>query len=221
MTEPITPRQFSEAAGVEDWRVVGEAACTHFRTGSLPAGARLVVALTEREGLARHHPAVDLRHDGVTVRLFTFAPAPEGLSTGDVDLARRISAVARELGLRADPSLVQNLVVSIDALAISEVLPFWRAVLGYQPRPDAPDEELNDPHLRGPVFYFNQMDKPRPQRNRVHIDVWMPPDQAEDRVSAALAAGGRLVTDRYAPGWWVLADVEGNEACVATWLSGG
>jgi 4a-hydroxytetrahydrobiopterin dehydratase len=27
------------------------------------------------------------------------------------------------------------------------------------------------------------------------------------------------VTDQYAPSWWVLADAEGNEACVATWLS--
>ena len=62
------------------------------------------------------------------------------------------------------------------------------------------------------------MDAPRPQRNRVHIDVWVPHDQAEARVAAAIAAGGRLVTDEHAPGWWTLADAEGNEVDVATWM---
>lgn len=217
--ERITPLQFHEAAGVEDWRVVGEAACTYFRTGSLAIGARLAQAISELDAVDDHHPAVDLRREGVAVRLFTFAPEPEGLSTRDVELARQISGVARELGVTADPSAVQNLVVSIDALVIPQVLPFWRAVLGYEPRPDTPDEELNDPHLRGPIFYFNQLDVPRPQRNRIHIDVWVPYDQAQARVAAAIAAGGNLVTDEHAPSWWVLADAEGNEACVATaWM---
>ena len=61
------------------------------------------------------------------------------------------------------------------------------------------------------------MDAPRPQRNRIHFDVWGPHDQAEAHVVAAIAAGGRLVTDENAPSWWVLADAEGNEADVCTW----
>ena len=72
---------------------------------------------------------------------------------------------------------------------------------------------------RGPSFWFQRMDAPRPQRNRIHIDVWVPHDQAEARIAAAIAAGGHLVTDQHAPSWWVLADAEGNEACVATWMS--
>jgi Glyoxalase-like domain len=47
----------------------------------------------------------------------------------------------------------------------------------------------------GPLFWFQQMDAPRPQRNRIHIDVWVPHDRAEERVAAAVAAGGVLVTD--------------------------
>jgi 4a-hydroxytetrahydrobiopterin dehydratase len=61
MAEQITPRQFHEANGVEDWRVVGEGACTYFRTGSFAAGARLVLAISELAGLDDHHPDVDLR----------------------------------------------------------------------------------------------------------------------------------------------------------------
>jgi hypothetical protein len=45
------------------------------------------------------------------------------------------------------------------------------------------------------------LDAPRPQRNRVHIDVYVPHDRAEARIAAAIAAGGHLVTDRYAPAY--------------------
>ena len=61
------------------------------------------------------------------------------------------------------------------------------------------------------------MDAPRPQRNRIHIDVDVPHDEARPRIDAAIAAGGRLLSDAAAPAFWVLADPEGNEACVCTW----
>ena len=152
------------------------------------------------------------------MRLFTTAPAPDGLSSRDVELARRISTAAHQLGLMAEPSEVQNVVVTIDALDIAKVLPFWRAVLGYGDRDGGPVEELNDRHRRKPVVGFQQMDAPRPQRNRIHLDIWVPHDQAEARVAAAVAAGGRVVSDEMAPSGWVLADPEGNDACVATWI---
>jgi 4a-hydroxytetrahydrobiopterin dehydratase len=44
-------------------------------------------------------------------------------------------------------------------------------------------------------------------------------DRAGARIAAVLAAGGTLASDAMAPSWWVLADPEGNEACVATWRS--
>jgi 4a-hydroxytetrahydrobiopterin dehydratase len=220
MTERITPRQFHEADGVEDWRVLGEGACTYFRTGSFAAGARLVHAISELAGLDDHHPDVDLRFGGVTVRLITITHDYYGLSGRDVELARQISTVARELGVLADPSAVQTVQVTIDALVGAEVMPFWRAVLGYRDR-DSDGEDLIDPHGRGAPFWFQRMDAPRPQRNRIHVDVWVPHDRAEARVAAAIAAGGHLVTDKYAPTWWTLADAEGNEADVCTWQANG
>jgi 4a-hydroxytetrahydrobiopterin dehydratase len=215
MIEHISPRQFYESAGVESWHVLGDGACAYFRTGSFAAGARFLSALGELEGIEDHHPDVDVRYDGVTVRLITISDGYYGLTRRDVEMARQISAKARELGFAADPSVVQSVQVAIDALVIPEVLPFWRAVLGYEDRGDSP-EDLIDPRGRGPAIWFQQMDAPRPQRNRFHIDVFVPHDQAEARVAAAIAAGGRLVTDEYAPDWWTLADTEGNEVDVAT-----
>jgi 4a-hydroxytetrahydrobiopterin dehydratase len=211
--EGITAKQFHQAEGVEDWRVLFGGALAHFRTGSFAAGVALVGAIGERAGAADHYPDVDLRPGGVTVRLWTADVM--GLSDRDVELARQISAAARAQGAAADPAAVQYVQVAIDALVSADVMPFWRAVLGYQ---QVGDEDLLDPHGRGPALWFQDMDAPRPQRNRLHIDVSVPHDQAEARVAAALAAGGRLVSDKHAPAWWTLADPEGNEVDVASWL---
>jgi 4a-hydroxytetrahydrobiopterin dehydratase len=83
------------------------------------------------------------------------------------------------------------------------------------------DEDLLDPRGRGPSLWFQQMDAPRSQRNRVHVDISVPHDQAEARVAAAIAAGGHLVSDEHAPAWWTLADAEGNEVDLATWMGRG
>lgn len=217
MTDYISPGQFRESEGVEDWRVLGEGACTFFRTGSFAASARLVSAISELADLDDHHPDVDVRHDGVTVRLITRTDDWWGMSTRDVELARQISAVAREQGLSADPSAVQTLLVIPGAPVTAEVMPFWRAVLGYEPRGDSPDEDLVDPRDRGPSFWFEPMDEPRPGGGgAIHVAIWVPHEQAEARVAAALAAGGRIVRDQFAPSWWTLADAAGNEADVAT-----
>src|SRR6202012_4996283 len=75
-----------------------------------------------------------------------------------------------------------------------------------------------NPGAQGPTIWFQQMDEPRRQRNRIHFDVVVPHDETERRIQATLDAGGRLINDSEAPAFWVLADPEGNEACVCTWL---
>jgi 4a-hydroxytetrahydrobiopterin dehydratase len=206
MTERITARQFHAADGVEDWRSLYHVVAAHFATGSLAGGIVLVDEIGRLADEAeQQYLTVDLRNAGVTVTL--------GLR--DIALARRISAAARDLDIPADPTAVQVVNVTLDALAGADVLPFWRAVLGYR---QIGDDFLSDPSRRGPGFGFQPMNAPRPQRNRMHLDVAVPHDQAESRVAAALAAGGRLVCDEHAPKWWTLADAEGNEVCVATWV---
>lgn len=213
MTERITPQQFHQSDGIDDWRVLFGGACAYFRTGSFATGVALVDAIGTLADAANHHPDIDLRYAGVTVRLITHDV--DGLSERDVSLARQISEAARKLNVPADPTAVQTVQVTIDALVRPKVMPFWRAVLGYR---EVGDQDLIDPFARGPSFWFQQMDKPRPQRNRIHVDVSVPHDQAEARIAAAIAAGGHLVSDTHAPAWWTLADAEGNEADVATWM---
>jgi 4a-hydroxytetrahydrobiopterin dehydratase len=102
MTEQISPQEFNEAGGVDDWRVVSDAAWAYFKTGSFRAGVALVDVIGDLADAANHHPDIDLRYPRVVVRLVTHDVG--GLSSRDVELARQISAAARDLGVTADPS---------------------------------------------------------------------------------------------------------------------
>jgi 4a-hydroxytetrahydrobiopterin dehydratase len=216
-TQPVSATEFGELAGSVGWRVLSDGAYAFFRTDSFDASARLVSAIAGLADLESHAPDVDIRQDGVTVRLITITDDSYGMSQRDVELAGRISALARDQGLSADPSVLQALLVVPGAPSGSEVLPFWRAVLGYEPRGDSPDEDLVDPQGRGPAVWIEAMDAPRGDGGgAIHLAVWVPREEAEARVAAALAAGGRIVRDEFAPTWWTLADPAGNEADVAT-----
>jgi 4a-hydroxytetrahydrobiopterin dehydratase len=216
-TDQLTVAQFREAEGTAGWPVLAEGATTFFRTPAFAASARLVEAISRIEGIDDGHTKIDIRADGITVALLTKSAEWYGMSPRDVELARAISAAAAELGLSADPTAVQSVEpIVIGANDIAKVRPFWQALMGYVPRPDSPDEDLVDPRGRGPGIWFEQVEGPHAERNRMHTAVWVPYEQAEARVKAAIAAGGTVLFDQYAPAWWTLADPEGNEADVAT-----
>jgi 4a-hydroxytetrahydrobiopterin dehydratase len=168
-----------------------------------------VALLAEEQG---HHPDIDVRYD--VVHLVLSSHDVGGITDRDVALGRAIDAVVTELGLASEPSTLTQVEIAIDALAIDAVQPFWAAVLGYDAQAR---DDLQDPLQLGPAVWFQQMDEPRPQRNRIHLDVTVAHDEALARIDRALAAGGHLVSDAEAPAFWILADVEGNEACICTW----
>jgi 4a-hydroxytetrahydrobiopterin dehydratase len=176
---------------------------------SLAEAAELAARVAAAAG-----PAADgsLRLDVRTDRLI-LEVADNAVTAGGGELVERISAV---LGSPAGPPPVQRLEIAIDALDIPAVLRFWRAVLDYVNEPGS-DDSIMDPRGQAPTVWFQQMDAPRPQRNRIHFDVSVPHDEAEARIKATLAAGGTLVCDDAAPAFWILADAEGNEACICTW----
>ena len=217
MTDYLSPKQFYEAEGVADWRLTSEGATAFFHTRSFAESARFVQAIGELPGIEDHRPGVDVRNDGVTIHMITYTDDYFGPSQRDLELARQISAVALKQGLPADPSAVQSLLIIPGATNIAKVIPFWRAVLGYEPRRDSPNEDLVDPHGRGPAFWFEQMNEPRGDGGgAIHVAIWVPYEQADARIAAALAAGGRMVRDEFAPSWWTLADPAGNEADIVT-----
>ena len=212
-----TRQQISDAVDPVGWRLVLGAIYTEVPAPSLveaTEAASLAVSAVGADG--QGHLTVDIRSDRAVLRLQSTDVL--GVTGRDVRLAHDVSGALAARGWQARPGAVQALEIAIDALDIPLVRPFWKAITGYA---DEPGSELNaalvDPTGRGPEIWFQQMDAPRPQRNRIHIDVDVPHEAADARIDAAIAAGGRLLSDDAAPAFWVLADPEGNEACICTW----
>jgi 4a-hydroxytetrahydrobiopterin dehydratase len=216
LADRVFASQFHATPGAEAWRILPEGACAAFRTDSFAESIRFVdaIATLAADALA---PNLDVRPDGVTVLLRAFKASGYGMTTDELELARAISAVATEQGIRADPAAIQSLLIIPGATDRSTIMPFWQAVLGYEPRPDSPDEDLVDPHDRLAPFWFEQMDELRADgAGSVHLVAWVPWDEAEARIQAGLAAGGRLVRHNTEEGFWTLADPAGNEIDIAT-----
>jgi 4a-hydroxytetrahydrobiopterin dehydratase len=215
----------TEVAGI-GWRYLLGVLAVSVPVRSLAQASEATAAAVAACGLeADGHLRVDLRPDRVELSVQTRALA--AVTGRDAQLAHRIDAALAGLGLAparpissaGSPRPVQMLELAIDALDIPAIRPFWKAVLGYvgEPGADGGQDAIVDPAGQLPAIWFQQMDSPRPQRNRIHLDITVAHDEAEPRVRAALAAGGRLVDDSFARSFWVLADAEGNEVCVCTW----
>jgi 4a-hydroxytetrahydrobiopterin dehydratase len=221
--DALSRQHVSDAVGDAGWRLVLQTLTTSVRAGSIAEALTIATHLAEAAGgEADGRLAIDVRHDRVVLTVQPAAGAT--ITERELRLAQRIAEASAVRGLRLDPEItgtrsVQRVEIAIDAVDIPTVRPFWKAVLGYvdDPGEAGPQSAIVDPYGQGPAVWFQQMDQPRPQRNRIHVDVSVPHDEASRRMEATLAAGGRLVYDAEAPAFWVLADTEGNEACITTW----
>jgi 4a-hydroxytetrahydrobiopterin dehydratase len=216
----LSGTQVSAEVGGLGWRYVLGSLRASLRLGPMWQVAEVALELIRSAGAgADECLLLDLRPG--RLELILSGPGGAGLTARELECARTIATTAAEMGLplvpRADSRRsVQTLEIGIDALVIADIRPFWQAVLGYADEA-GPDGPLVDPLAQGPAVWFQQMTVPRSQRNRLHLDISVPHDEAVARIEAALAAGGRLLSDDRAPAFWVLADGEGNEVCVTTW----
>lgn len=206
-----------EAEALRDWRPLLGRLMARFRTGDFLTGLELVRRTAEAAETANHHPDVELTYPTVTVRLSSHDVG--GITTRDIDLARTISQIAADLDAASDTAGLAVLELALDTDDIELIRPFWAAVLAIEPG-EALDD-LVDPSGQTPVLWFQQTEPGTrgggdvPQR--WHLDLRIPPELVQPRIDAALAAGGTLDSDEYAPAFWVLADPQGNKICLTTW----
>lgn len=200
---------------LDDWRLLFATLHARFRTGSFAKGVVFVDRIAAEAEKADHHPDIDLHYGFVRVRLSSHDVG--GVTQRDIRLARVVSELADGLGLTPETGKLQAVEVGLDSADASEVKAFWAAVLGLKDS-DTYDDELVDPDGLLPTLWFQETDPHDPPRQRFHFDVRVAPDQAEQRVRAAIEAGGTLVSDARAPRFWVLSDKQGNKACITTWL---
>jgi 4a-hydroxytetrahydrobiopterin dehydratase len=133
----------------------------------------------------------------------------------DLTLAGRISALAREQGIDADPSALQVVDLGLDTADSARIAPFWAALLTGDAS-NVGEVGIIDPTGQAPRVWFQPADPHEVPHQRFHPDVWVPAAEAADRIRAAVAAGGRIVDDSGQPRFTVLADADGNRACVCS-----
>jgi len=206
-------REFLSANGVDDWVVLHGGPTAVFRVGSLVEAAQLAEAVAAVPGL-EPNTVMNVARDHLTVRL---TREMWGTEARHVEVARAISAVARERGASAERGAVQEVQLAISARPDEIDLPFWRAVLGYAPMHE---DNAIDPLGHGSTVWMQDLDPERRLRHAMHVDVSVAREHAEARLAAALAAGGRIVDDSEAPAWWTLSDRAGNKVDIAAWPDG-
>jgi 4a-hydroxytetrahydrobiopterin dehydratase len=213
--DPKQPLTYDDvvAEGLDDWPFFLGRLHARFKTGSFVKGLELVTRITAAAEAANHHPDVVLTYPQVDVDLVSHDV--DGVTSRDVALAREISAIAAELGVAAAPREVSTLELALDVPAAEEVKPFWAAVLGYADHGDWP--EIMDRAGRNNTLWFQTAPEATGEvQQRFHLDIVVPREVAEERLAAAVAAGGTLVSDADAPAFWVLADRHGNKVCICT-----
>ncbi|MFS0702923.1 VOC family protein [Cellulomonas sp. 179-A 9B4 NHS] len=206
-----------DGPGTADWQTVfGAMAC--YRTTSPAQQRDLAAAAAALADDAGFPLLVDLR-PGVVVLdsgKDLWEEEAHGLAVDFTDLAGHLQAAARELGATADPGLPRLVQLFLDAADVAAVRAFWIAALGYAEDRRAGLTDVVDPRRLGPVLAFQDLDpsetERRRQRNRVHVELAVPPDAAPGRVATAVAAGGRVLDA--ADSRWRVADPEGNELVV-------
>jgi 4a-hydroxytetrahydrobiopterin dehydratase len=213
--ENLSTQQILDA-GLDDWRKLAQALHARYRITDFSAGAAFAVAVAEAAGAARHYPDLKVTDGAVDVSLCT---REDGLwvTEQDIGMARKISEIAREKGLAAEPAAVAQLEIALDTADENGVGPFWSALLTGSPDNKIYDSVF-DPAGRVPGLWFQATSDHEAPRQRWHFDLWLAPEAAEERIAAAVAAGGSVVDDSEAPSFTVLADPDGNRVCVCTCL---
>ncbi len=215
------------AAELADWRKLAQGLHARYVVTDFAAGAHLLAAVADlgEDDLSAHLRAT-VGHGFVDLKLISLDAihrdkegrehVVEWVTQRDVELARRISEVAAEHGAQPDPAGITNIELALDTAHEEELAPFWSALLtgGQEARGRGTiSSDVRDADGRVPYLWFQETDEHETPRQRFHIDVFVPREHARARIEAARAAGGVVVSEE--DGFTVLADRDGNKACVS------
>jgi 4a-hydroxytetrahydrobiopterin dehydratase len=222
----LTGDQIAET-DLTDWRKLAQGLHARYVVADFGTGARFVVAVAEAGDRLGHHPRVSIGRGHVDLELVTddaiyrddegTEHVVEWVTQQDVDLARRITEIAAEHQLRADPASVSEIELGLDTALSETIAPVWAALLtgdaDAQGR-GTPSDEIRDATGRVPNLWFGDADEPQAPGQRFHVEVYVAPEAAEQRIAAAVAAGGTVVDDSNGPSLVVIADQDGNQGVV-------
>ena len=199
-------------AGLVEWRKLAQALHARYSVPDYVVAAAFLDRVAEVAEADAHHPDLKLTYGAIDVSLCTH---DDGfwVTQKDIDMARKISEIAHEKGLAPEPGSVTQLEIALDTAHEDRISPFWSVLLTASPDNKIYDS-IFDPTGRVPSLWFQRTDDHQVPRQRWHFDLWLAPDTADQRIAAAVAAGGSIVDDSEAPAFTVLADPDGNRVCI-------
>jgi len=214
-------------AGLTDWRKLAQGLHARYVVDDFGTGARFVTAVGEAGDQLGHHPRVSIGKGHVDLELVSddavyrddegTEHVVEWVTQQDVDLARRITEIAADHGIAADPGSVSEIEIGLDTARSATIAPVWAALLTGSAESQgrgSPSDEIRDATGRIPNLWFGDSDEHETPGQRFHVEVYVAPEVAEARIAAAVAAGGTVVDDSDAPSLTVIADQDGNRGVV-------
>lgn len=229
--EMLKGEQIAEAS-LTDWRKLAQGLHARYLVDDFGSGARFVTAVGEAGGVLGHHPRVSIGKGYVDFKLVTddaiyrndegVEYVIEWVTQQDVDLARRITEIAVDHKVAADPASVSDIEIGLDTARSATIAPVWAALLtgiAESQGRGTPSDEIRDATGRVPNLWFGDVEEQPTARQRFHVEVYVAPEVAEERIAAAVAAGGTIVDASDAPSLTVIADQDGNEGVVCVDVS--
>ena len=227
----LTGEQIAEA-NLTDWRKLAQGLHARYVVDDFGTSARFVTAVGEAGDTLGHHPRVSIGHGYVDLELVTddaiyrddegTEHVIEWVTQQDVDLARLITEIAAAHEVDADPASVSEIELGLDTAHPGTIAPVWAALLTGTAEAQGrgtPSDEIRDATGRVPNLWFGDADEQGAPRQRFHLEVYVAPEVAEQRIAAAIAAGGTIVDDSNAPSLTVIADQDGNQGVVCVDVS--
>lgn len=209
--QPVSLQEI-EAAGLVDWRKLGQALHARFAVDDLA----MVAVLIDRIGRIAVAPEqlveFSIPSGAVEVKVCTRI---DGLwvTAADLALAAGISDIARELALEPEPERLLQIEFALDVEDEDATLDFWAIAVSGSTTARVHDAVF-DPAGHQPALRV-QPPEPLGRGQRWHVDVWVAPEEADARIAALLAAGGTVMNDAEAPFFTTITDPEGNRVCIA------
>jgi 4a-hydroxytetrahydrobiopterin dehydratase len=227
----LSGEQIAEA-NLTDWRKLAQGLHARYVVDDFGTGARFVAAVGEAGDELGHHPRVSIGPGYVDLKLISddaiyrdnegAEHVVEWVTQQDIDLARRITEIAADHDVVANPAAVSVIELGLDTAHSATIAPVWAALLTGNAEAQghgSPSDEIRDPTGRVPNLWFGDADEHETPRQRFHIEVYVSPEAAAQRIAAALATGGTVVDDSDAPSLTVIADQDGNEGIVCVDVS--
>ena len=109
-------------------------------------------------------------------------------------LARRITEIAAEHAVDADPASITTIELALDTAHAATIAPVWAALLTGSTEARGRrtiGDDVRDATGRVPILWFQDTDEHETLRQRFHVDVWVPSEVADQRIAAAVAAWDR------------------------------